>query len=114
MEKVFKMKFCKIYDALLTKLEKKNRTKDELDQTISWLTGYETIDIEKNYNNNELNYEEFFKNAPNLNPNRNKVTGKICGVDIEQIDDEIYKNMRILDKLVDQLAKGKRIENVLM
>lgn len=114
MEKIYKMSFYKLYDALLAKLEKKQRTKEEFDQTITWLTGYSASEIENHYANKELSYEMFFDAAPRMNPNRVYVVGKICGVDIASIEVELTKNMRILDKLVDDLAKGKSLETILI
>ncbi len=113
MEKVFRMKYWQIYDALLTKMVKKNRNKEELNETIAWLTGYSVDVIENNLENHELTYGEFFENAPRIHPLSSTVKGKICGVDVQSIENELAKNMRILDKLVDELAKGKAIEKVL-
>lgn len=114
MEKIFKMKFYKVYDALLNKLLKKNKTKYELDSSIFWLLGYELFEIEKAYQNKELTYEEFFNKAPKINSNRNLITGKICGLDIQSIENQTLKNMRILDKLIDEFSKGKNKENILI
>lgn len=111
-EKYYKIKYNEVYPLYIQKLNRKNRTIEELDEVIMWLTGY-TIDKVKYYANNDVTFEEFFKNAPKVNPNKDLVKGMICGVRIEEIDDDLAKNMRILDKLVDELYKGKPLEKIL-
>lgn len=107
-EKLYNTSFDSIYILYLNKITKKNRTKEELDHVISWLTGYNINDFNK-----ELTLKEFFINAPLINPNAYLITGVICGIRLEEIIDPIIKNIRYLDKLVDELAKGKKIDKIL-
>ena len=106
-QSVYDMKFSKIYSLLLQKVEKKGRTKDELDEVITWLTGYEADGW-----NSEDDYRTFFINAPNINPNAILIKGTVCGVHVENIDDPLMQKIRWLDKLVDELAHGKPIEKI--
>jgi len=114
MEKhrVYKMKFADLYPLYIQKAERKNRTKEEVDQVICWLTGYGPAELEQQI---ELgNYlETFFAQAPALNPNCSLITGVVCGVRVEQIEDPLMQMIRYMDKLVDELAKGKVMENIL-
>ena len=105
-EKVYRMSFAKIYSLLVNKAVKKGRTVDEVSAVISWLTGYSGEDIMKAVN------EEFFENAPELNPNRKLIKGLICGIRVEDIEDPLMQEIRYLDKLVDELAKGKSMEKI--
>lgn len=109
--KIFKMAFSKVYPLYLTKIEKKGRTKNELDKVIFWLTGFDEISLQKEIEEN-TDFENFFAKAK-LNPNRDKITGMICGHRIEDIENELMKNIRYLDKLVDELAKGRKMEKIL-
>lgn len=111
-DKVFQMDFGKVYGLLLNKAIKKGRTKAEVDQVISWLTGYGETEIEA-YRTAAVHYGDFFLNAPNPNPNRSQITGTICGVRIEEIEDPIMRDIRCLDKLIDELAKGRPMEKIL-
>ena len=111
-EKVFQMNFGKIYDALLNKATKKGRTKAEVDEVICWLTGYGTEDMEK-ARAAGLCYGDFFRNAPALNPDRTLIKGVVCGVRVEEIEDPLMREIRYLDKLIDELAKGKPMEKIL-
>lgn len=111
-EKVFQMNFGKIYDALLNKATKKGRTKAEVDEVICWLTGYGTEDMEK-ARAAGLCYGDFFRNAPALNPNRTLIKGVVCGVRVEDIEDPLMREIRYLDKLIDELAKGRAMEKIL-
>ena len=111
-EKVFQMNFGKIYDALLNKATKKGRTKAEVDEVICWLTGYGTEDMEK-ARAAGLCYGDFFRNAPALNPNRTLIKGVVCGVRVEDIEDPLMREIRYLDKLIDELAKGRPMEKIL-
>ena len=109
--KIEEMKFMKVYPLLVNKAVRKGRTKEETDACIRWLTGYDqkTIDTVPE----EMTYGDFFAAAPAMNPLRSRITGKICGIRIEEIDDSLYRDMRILDKMVDELAKGRALERIL-
>lgn len=111
-EKVYAMSFGKIYPLLVNKAVKKGRTKEEVDQIICWLTGYSVAEIEE-AEKNEVSYGEFFHNAPRLNPDRKLITGTICGVRVENIEEPLMQEIRYLDKLIDELAKGKSMEKIL-
>jgi len=110
--KVFKMSFASIYPHYITKVEKKNRTKDELNEVICWLTGYSLADLEKVIED-KIDLDEFFKQAPEINPNAGLITGVICGVRVEEIADPLMQRIRYMDKLVDELARGKEVEKIL-
>ena len=110
-EKVFKMSFSKIYTALVNKALRKGRTKEEVNEIIMWLTGYTEADI-INYEQHDIPYGEFFENAPQLNPARKLITGSICGIKVEAIEDPLMQEIRYLDKLVDELAKGKAMDKI--
>jgi len=109
--RVFKTPFSKIYSLLVEKAVRKGRTKNEVDTVIYWLTGYDETglmaQIEKN-----VDYETFFNEAPRMNPDAEKITGVICGYRVENIEDPLMKKIRWLDKLVDELAKGKPMEKI--
>lgn len=111
-EKVFNMSFAKVFPMLVTKAEKKGRTKAEVYTVTSWLTGYteEQIDVASQSN---ITYGDFFRHAPRMNPDRENIKGSICGVKIENIDDPLMQDIRRLDKLVDELAKGKPMEKTI-
>lgn len=96
----------------LKKVESKGRTKEELDTVIFWLTGYNAKQLQKQIDK-KVDFETFFAEAPKMNPNANKITGVICGYRVEEIEDKVYQQMRWLDKLVDELAKGKKMEKIL-
>ena len=109
---VTEMAFAKLYSLLVAKAEKKGHTREEVDQVAAWLTGYtpeELVHLEQS----DVSYGDFFRNAPALNPNRTLITGKICGVRVEEIEDPLMRDIRYLDKLVDELAKGKAMEKIL-
>ena len=106
---VFEMKFAKVFPFLIAKAEKKGRTADEVYEVTCWLTGY-TKESLNELLNNDSTYGEFLDKAPRMNPDRLSVKGKICGVRIEEIEDPRMRDLRILDKLVDDLAKGKAME----
>lgn len=110
--KVFAMKFAKVYPLLVQKAERKNRTKAEVDEIICWLTGYDQAGLEKQLEE-EVDYETFFAQAPYMNPNCELIKGVICGIRVENIEDPLMQKIRYLDKLVDELAKGKKMEKIL-
>ncbi len=109
---VTEMPFSKLYPLLVNKAEKKGRTRQEVDQVTAWLTGYTPEDIAR-LEQSDISYGDFFQNAPALNPSRTLITGKICGVRVEEIEDPLMREIRYLDKLVDELAKGKPMEQIL-
>lgn len=109
---VTQMPFAKLYSLLVNKAEKKGRSRDEVDQVTAWLTGYTAEDIAR-LEQSDTSYGDFFRNAPAMNPNRVLITGKICGVRVEEIEDPLMREIRYLDKLVDELAKGKSMEKSL-
>lgn len=111
-EKVYGMRFGKVYPLLVSKAEKKGRTLDEVTQVITWLTGYTTEEIEKAAADS-VTYGDFFRNAPQLNPNRKMITGVVCGVRVEAVEEPLMREIRYLDKLIDELAKGKAMEKIL-
>ena len=111
-EKVFSMKFAKVYPCLINKAERKGRTRNEVYEVTSWMTGYSFGQLEELLNS-EITYAEFFEQAPALNPNRELIRGVVCGVRVENIEDPMMREIRYLDKLVDELAKGKTMENIL-
>ncbi len=110
--RVYKMSFAGVYPHYITKAEKKGRTKEEVDEIIFWLTGYDQQSLQQVIDN-KTNFEDFFGNAPRLHPNATKITGMICGYRIEEIEDPLMKKVRYLDKLIDELAKGRTMENIL-
>ena len=109
---VTEIPFSKLYPLLVNKAEKKGRTRQEVDQVTAWLTGYTPEDIAR-LEQSDISYGDFFQNAPALNPSRTLITGKICGVRVEEIEDPLMREIRYLDKLVDELAKGKSMEQIL-
>lgn len=109
---VTQMPFAKLYPLLVNKAEKKGRTRQEVDQVTAWLTGYSAEDIAR-LEQSGISYGDFFQNAPAPNPNRALITGAVCGVRVEQIEDPLTREIRYLDKLVDELAKGKAMESIL-
>lgn len=111
-EKVYAMSFAKIYPMLIAKAEKKGRTAEEVNQIICWLTGYDTEEIETAVKQS-VSYGDFFRNAPKRNPNRKRITGVVCGVRVETIDEPLMQEIRYLDKLIDELAKGKSMDKIL-
>ena len=109
---VTEMPFARLYPLLVNKAEKKGRTRREVDQVTAWLTGYTAADIAR-LEQSDIRYGDFFRNAPALNPNRALITGTVCGVRVEEIRDPLMREIRYLDKLVDELARGKAMEQVL-
>ncbi|MCC6710773.1 MAG: DUF2200 domain-containing protein [Candidatus Pacebacteria bacterium] len=110
--KIYQMSFSKVYTLYIVKAERKGRTKAEVDQIIYWLTGYQQAQLNKHL---ELgtDFENFFAQAPKLNPLRSQIKGIICGVRIEEIEEPLMREIRYLDKLVDELARGKALEKIL-
>ena len=111
MSRVYRMPVASVYPHYVTKVEKKGRTREELDQVIEWLTGFDEATLKKHLEA-ETSFEEFFAQAE-LNPNASLITGSICGVRVQDIEDPLMQKIRYLDKLVDELAKGKAMEKVL-
>jgi hypothetical protein len=106
------MKFSGVYPMYVQKAERKGRTKEEVDTIIYWLTGYNKQTLQKQIDK-QVDFETFFAQAPQLNPNVSKITGVICGYRVEEIEDKLMQKVRYLDKLVDELAKGKAMEKIL-
>lgn len=106
------MTFASVYPLYISKAERKGRTKAEVDEIICWLTGYSLKQLESQIEK-QIDFETFFKEAPKMNPSRTLITGVICGVRVEEIQDPLMKEIRYLDKLIDELAKGKQMEKIL-
>ena len=111
-EKVFAMSFAKVYPMLIAKAERKGRTREEVLAVTAWLTGYTNEQLEELLKS-DITYGDFFRNAPALNPVRKSIKGSVCGVNLESIEDPLMQEIRYLDKLVDELAKGKTIEKII-
>ncbi|MBM6854954.1 DUF2200 domain-containing protein [Mediterraneibacter glycyrrhizinilyticus] len=111
-EKVYKMEFSKIYPLLVNKAVRKGRTKEEVDEIIRWLTGYSQKELEE-LAGTSIGYGDFFRNAPSPNENRKLIKGVVCGVRVEEIQEPLMQEIRYLDKLVDELAKGKSMDKIL-
>ena len=110
--RVFRMSFASVYPHYVQKAEKKGRTKNEVDKVICWLTGYSPHTLMEQIKRKK-DLETFFSEAPELHPNASKITGVICGVRIEEVEDPLMRNIRYMDKLVDELAKGRPLEKIL-
>src|SRR5688572_4927554 len=110
-QRIANMTFASIYPMYIAKVEKKGRTKEELHQVIAWLTGFDEKKLQEQINE-KVTFETFFQNA-SLNPNAHLITGVICGYRIEEIEDPLTQQVRYLDKLVDELAKGRKMEKIL-
>jgi hypothetical protein len=110
--RVYKMSFATVYPLYIKKVEKKGRTKEEVDEIIFWLTGYSKKTLQQHLDK-KTDFETFFNQAPKLNPNVSKITGVICGYRVEEIEDKLMQKVRYLDKLIDELAKGKTMEKIL-
>ncbi|WP_300567174.1 DUF2200 domain-containing protein [Flavobacterium sp.] len=111
-QRVFKMSFASVYPHYINKVERKGRTIEELNTVIFWLTGYDQQALQQIIDN-KTDFETFFNQAPQFHPNASKITGLICGWRVEDIEDPLMQKVRYLDKLVDELAKGKKIEKIL-
>ena len=110
--RVFKMAFASVYPHYITKAEKKGRTRQEVHAIIEWLTGYDEKALQQQIDK-RVDFETFFARAPRINPNASKITGVICGYRVEEIEDTLMQQIRYLDKLVDELAKGKARDKIL-
>ena len=110
--RIFTMKFADVYPLYVQKAERKNRTKDEVDQIICWLTGYDRAGLQRQIKQG-TDFKTFFAQAPAMNPNTPLIKGVVCGVRVEDVDDPLMQKIRYLDKLIDELAKGKAIEKIL-
>ena len=110
--KIYTMSFASVYPHYVTKAEKKGRTKAEVDQIIRWLTGYSQEELEAVIDN-QISFETFFEQAPKLNDSRKLIKGVVCGIRVEEIEEPLMQEIRYLDKLVDELAKGKSMEKIL-
>lgn len=110
--KIYTMSFAKVYPLYIAKAERKGRTKAEVDTIICWLTGYSPEELQEQIDK-QIDIETFFAEAPELHPSRSLIKGVICGVRVEDIEEETMKNIRYLDKLIDELAKGKKMEKIL-
>jgi len=110
--RVFKTTFASVYPLYIQKAERKGRTKAEVDAIIFWLTGYNKKTLQRQIDNKN-DFKSFFTQAPQINPNASKITGVICGYRVEEIEDKLMQKIRYLDKLVDELAKGKPMEKIL-
>jgi len=112
IERVLRMPFANIYPMYIQKVERKNRTKAELDEVICWLTGYSQKELDQHVEK-KTGFGDFIEQAPKLNPNRSLVTGVICGIRLENLEESTFKEMRYMDKLVDEIAKGRPMEKIL-
>ena len=110
--RIFTTQFAKVYPLYVQKAERKNRTKEEVDQVICWLTGYSRAQLQKQIERGS-DFATFFSQAPGIHPNSSLIKGTVCGVRIEEIEDPLMKNIRYLDKLIDELAKGKAMAKIL-
>jgi hypothetical protein len=110
--RIFKMPFARVYPMYVQKAERKNRTKDEVDEIICWLTGYDRAGLERQLER-QVDLAMFFDEAPAFNPNSSLITGVVCGIRVESIEDPLMQKIRYLDKLIDELAKGKKMEKIL-
>jgi hypothetical protein len=111
-QRIFKMPFANVYPLYIQKAEKKGRTKTEVDAIICWLTGYDQQALQQQIDKNN-DFETFFALAPQINQNASKITGVICGYRVEEIEDKLMQQIRYLDKLIDELAKGRSMEKIL-
>ncbi|MBC2054435.1 DUF2200 domain-containing protein [Listeria welshimeri] len=110
--RIYTMSFASVYPLYIQKVEKKGRTKEEVDEIIFWLTSYNEDSLQQVIDK-EIDFETFFEQAPKMNPNASLITGVICGYRVEEIEDKLMQQIRYLDKLIDELAKGKKMEKIL-
>ncbi len=111
-QRIYRMKFSSVYPMYVQKAERKNRTKAEVDRIICWLTGYSQAELQ-NQLERQSDFETFFNQAPMFNPNASLIKGVVCGVRVEEIEDPLIRKVRYLDKLIDELAKGKALDKIL-
>ncbi len=111
-ERIYKILFSSVYPLYIKKAETKGRTKEDVDTIIFWLTGYNKQTLQQQLDK-KSDFKTFFSEAPRINPNASKITGVICGYRVEEIEDELIQKMRYLDKLIDELAKGKKMDKIL-
>lgn len=111
-QKVYRMEFSRVYPLLVNKVERKGKTKDELDTIIYWLTGYDEKQLKEQLDKN-VDYETFFNEAPKINDNADQIKGVVCGIRVENIEEPLMQKIRWLDKLVDELARGKKFDKIL-
>jgi hypothetical protein len=109
---VFRMKFARVYPLYVQKAQRKNRTREQVDQIICWLTGYDSAGLQRQLEQ-EVDLDTFFAHSPRLHPNRALIKGVVCGARVEEIDDPLMQKIRYLDKLIDELARGKPMEKIL-
>ncbi|MER2598339.1 MAG: DUF2200 domain-containing protein [Caldilineales bacterium] len=110
--RIFTTSFASVYPLYVQKAQRKNRTQQEVDQIISWLTGYDAAGLQEQIEQKN-DFATFFAQAPTLHPNRSQITGTVCGVRVQEVEDPLMRNIRYLDKLIDELAKGKPLEKIL-
>lgn len=110
--RIFGMPFANVYPMYVQKAEKKGRTKQEVDEIIQWLTGYDHNGLKQQLDQ-KTDFESFFGQAPSMNPKRESIKGVVCGVRVEKVDDPLMREIRYLDKLIDELAKGKAMDKIL-
>ncbi len=110
--RIYRMSFASVYPLYIAKAERKGRTKDEVDEILRWLTGHSQASLEAEIAA-RTNFEDFFAGAPRLNPNRTLITGMICGHRVEEIEEPLMRELRYMDKLIDELAKGRKMEKIL-
>jgi len=110
--RIFTMAFARVYPMYVQKAERKGRTKDEVDQIIRWLTGYDQVGLERQIGQ-RCDFETFFAEAPEMHPNTSLIKGVVCGIRVEEIEDPLMQKIRFLDKLIDELAKGRAMEKIL-
>ncbi|MBP9686838.1 MAG: DUF2200 domain-containing protein [Candidatus Doudnabacteria bacterium] len=110
--RIYNMTFASVYPLYVKKVERKGRTQDEVDTVVRWLTGYTQKKLEGQIQK-QVTFEEFFAQAPKMNPNRKLITGVICGIRVENIEEPLMREIRYLDKLIDELAKGRPMEKIL-
>ena len=111
-ERIYRILFSSVYPLYIKKVERKGRTKEEVDTIIFWLTGYNKQTLQQQIDK-KSDFKTFFAEAPRINPNASKITGVICGYRVEEIEDKVIQQMRWLDKLIDELAKGKKMDKIL-